>query len=187
MESQKQKEFIATRNQQSSTPQTNTKKIKSKNNSKNSIYDLRISIRNRFGRFSIKYQKPKQWNLKKRVVQSERKPQTQDTSCDSEKESIGYRGNVKDVAVRFANISKHKVQETFTAAKYILKRKSHKSSNFEGTFDEYYKDYRFSFSESDFEDAVFSPNQEDKQNSLKNKTSNNKSFDKDLDKAGESS
>ena len=116
----------------------------------NALSRVRKSLRKHFLRRSLKETKAPKWTDNKRMVQSEKnQSRKQDAYAENEVESFGYRGNAKDVARRFANIGKHKVQETYAAAKFILKRKSRNSTEIEETFDECYKDYNFSFSDCD--------------------------------------
>ena len=70
-----------------------------------------------------------------------------------------YRGNVKDVARRFINISRHKAQESIVAAKVMLKIQKPDTPTVTSMDvddeDDFFGGYRLSFSDNEEHDDVF--------------------------------
>ena len=129
---------------------------------RSAVVRLRSSVRKNFGRMSLNRSRRKQMRPQSMML-----PPTQDENVETE--TFRYRGSVKDAARRFVNISRHKAQETFDAAKYIIKKKKKESCSSEEGDDGFLDDYCFSFSDSEDVFGSYIPEEEQKiENIFKN-------------------
>ena len=124
---------------------------------RNAMNRFRSSMRNKFGFTSVRVTKSEKNQQKRKQMQQENSLQPPPTVAEDEcYETYNYKGNAKDVARRFVNISRHKAQETYVAAKLVLKLKKADTPNVssdEGdgldSARDFLGNYRFSFSDDD--------------------------------------
>ena len=138
------------------TPENNDSRFKRSGSIRHAMNRFRSSMRKKFAFASVRVTKSEKNQQKRRLAEQQNKFKSPPVTEDENYETYNYKGNARDAARRFVNVSRHRVQETFVAAKIVLKLKQSDTPNPSSDEEEgpdgtqnFFEGYQLSFSDEE--------------------------------------